>query len=185
MANEQRSMKEAPGGLSHERMMDRIIRVDHAGEYGAKRIYEGQLAILRRTKSGPVIEEMKEQEQAHLDAFERLMKEKKARPTALLPVWHVGGFLLGAASALLGEKAAMACTVAVEETIEKHYKKQEDYLQDVEPAISAKISQFRHEEMEHHDKGLDHGAEQSPFYVALHGAVTRITKSAIWLSERI
>lgn len=185
MAYGEERMKDTLGGLSHEHMMDRIIRVDHAGEYGAKRIYEGQLAVLGKTPSGPIIEEMKEQEQVHLDAFETLMKERQARPSALLPLWHVGGFLMGAASALLGEKAAMACTVAVEETIEKHYKKQEDYLQDIEPAISAKIAQFRHEEMEHHDKGLTHGAEHSPFYGAVHGVVTRITKSAIWLSERV
>lgn len=185
MENEQKNLMDAPGSLSHQRMMDRIIRVDHAGEYGAKRIYEGQLAVLGKTKSGPVIEEMKAQEQVHLDAFEQLMKEKQVRPTVLLPLWHMGGFMLGAASAILGEKAAMACTVAVEETIEKHYQKQEHYLQDIEPAIQEKISQFRHEEMEHHDKGLDHGAEDSPFYMALHGAVTRITKTAIWLSERV
>lgn len=174
-----------PGDLSHEQMMDRIIRVDHAGEYGARRIYEGQLAVLKHSASGPVIEEMKEQELAHLQAFETLMKDRRARPTALLPLWHAGGYLLGAATALLGEKAAMACTVAVEETIERHYRKQEDYLQDVEPAIQAKIAQFRQDEKEHHDKGIEHGAEDSPFYVALHGAVSRITKGAIWLSERI
>lgn len=178
-------MSNAPGELTHQQRMDRIIRVDHAGEYGARRIYEGQLAVLKHTASGPVIEEMKAQELTHLQAFETLMKERQARPTALLPIWHMGGYLLGAATALLGEKAAMACTVAVEEAIELHYRKQEEYLQDVEPAIQEKIAQFREEEKEHHDKGLAHGAEDSPFYMALHGAVTRITKGAIWLSERV
>src|SRR3974390_122965 len=104
-------MKRLPGDPSAERQIARMIRVDHAGEYGAKRIYDGQLAVLGRRKSAATkkILHMAEQEQRHLDAFEKLVIERRVRPTALSPLWHVAGFALGAATALLGERAAMAC----------------------------------------------------------------------------
>ncbi|MFM7689947.1 MAG: demethoxyubiquinone hydroxylase family protein, partial [Alphaproteobacteria bacterium] len=108
-----------PGDPTAREVVERTIRVDHAGEYGAKRIYEGQLAVLGRTKYGSLIEHMKAQEQVHLDTFSRLIGERRVRPTALLPFWHVAGFALGAATALLGHRGAMACTVAVEEAIDE------------------------------------------------------------------
>ena len=117
--NEQRSNKAKTNVL-----IDRMIRVNQAGEYGAKRIYEGQLSILGDTTDGPVLQEMKEHEQVHLDAFNKLMIDKRVRPTALFPIWHIAGFALGAGTARLGKNAAMACTVAVEEVIEEHYEKQ-------------------------------------------------------------
>ena len=106
-----------PGDLSAAELVERMIRVDHAGEYGAARIYDGQLAVLGNSASAPAIRRMREQEKSHLETFDRLVVERRVRPTALSPLWHAGGFALGAASALLGERAAMACTVAVETVI--------------------------------------------------------------------
>jgi ubiquinone biosynthesis monooxygenase Coq7 len=166
-------------------VVERTIRVDHAGEYGAKRIYEGQLAVLGRSKYGPVIEHMKAQEQVHLDTFSRLIGERRVRPTALLPFWHVAGFALGAATALLGHRGAMACTVAVEEAIDEHYRAQEDILGDDEAELRADIARFRAEELEHRDTGLEHEAEQAPAYRLLSAAIKTGCKIAIKVSERV
>jgi ubiquinone biosynthesis monooxygenase Coq7 len=174
-----------PGDPTAREVLERTIRVDHAGEYGAKRIYEGQLAVLGRTKYGPLIEHMKAQEQVHLDTFSRLIGERRVRPTALLPFWHVAGFALGAATALLGHRGAMACTVAVEEAIDEHYRAQEDILGDDEAALRADIARFRAEELEHRDTGLEHEAEQAPAYRLLSAAIKTGCKIAIKISERV
>ena len=174
-----------PGDPTAREVVERTIRVDHAGEYGAKRIYEGQLAVLGRTKYGPVIEHMKAQEQVHLDTFSRLIGERRVRPTALLPFWHVAGFALGAATALLGHRGAMACTGAVEEAIDEHYRAQEDILGDDEAALRADIARFRAEELEHRDTGLEHEAEQAPAYRLLSAAIKTGCKIAIKISERV
>jgi ubiquinone biosynthesis monooxygenase Coq7 len=174
-----------PGDPTAREVVERTIRVDHAGEYGAKRIYEGQLAVLGRTKYGPVIEHMKAQEQVHLDTFSRLIGERRVRPTALLPFWHVAGFALGAATALLGHRGAMACTVAVEEAIDEHYRAQEDILGDDEAELRANIARFRAEELEHRDTGLEHEAEQAPAYRLLSAAIKTGCKIAIKISERV
>ena len=174
-----------PGDPTAREVVERTIRVDHAGEYGAKRIYEGQLAVLGRTKYGPLIEHMKAQEQVHLDTFSRLIGERRVRPTALLPFWHVAGFALGAASALLGHRGAMACTVAVEEAIDEHYRAQEDTLGDDEAELRADIARFRAEELEHRDTGLENEAEQAPAYRLLSAAIKTGCKIAIKISERV
>ena len=175
-----------PGDLPRRERIARMIRVDHAGEYGAKRIYEGQLAVLGRGPKGPVIEHMAEQERAHLETFDRLVAERGVRPTLLHPLWHVGAFAMGAATALLGDRAAMACTVAVEEVIDKHYTRQAEALGEEEEAeLKAVIERFRAEELEHRDIGLEHEAEQAPGYRLLSGAVKAATRTAIWLSERV
>ncbi|MCE2761068.1 MAG: demethoxyubiquinone hydroxylase family protein, partial [Acetobacteraceae bacterium] len=174
-----------PGDPTAREVVERTIRVDHAGEYGAKRIYEGQLAVLGRTKYGPLIEHMKAQEQVHLDTFSRLIGERRVRPTALLPFWHVAGFALGAATALLGHRGAMACTVAVEEAIDEHYRAQEDTLGDDEAELRADIARFRAEELEHRDTGLEHEAEQAPAYRLLSAAIKTGCKIAIKISERV
>lgn len=174
-----------PGDPTPRQYVRRAIRVDHAGEYGAKRIYEGQLAVLGRTKYGPMIEHMKAQEQVHLDTFSRLIGERRVRPTALLPIWHVAGFALGAATALLGHRGAMACTVAVEEAIDEHYRAQEEELGDDEAELKAHIEKFRAEELEHRDIGLENEAEQAPAYRLLSAAIKAGCKVAIRLSERI
>ncbi|MFN9092284.1 MAG: demethoxyubiquinone hydroxylase family protein [Alphaproteobacteria bacterium] len=174
-----------PGDPTAREVVERTIRVDHAGEYGAKRIYEGQLAVLGRTKYGPLIEHMKAQEQVHLDTFSRLIGERRVRPTALLPFWHVAGFALGAATALLGHRGAMACTVAVEEAIDEHYRAQEDTLGNDEAELRADIARFRAEELEHRDTGLEHEAEQAPAYRLLSAAIKTGCKIAIRISERV
>ncbi|WP_441726186.1 MULTISPECIES: demethoxyubiquinone hydroxylase family protein [unclassified Inquilinus] len=174
-----------PGDPSGPDRIARMIRVDHAGEYGAKRIYEGQLAVLGRGPKGPVIEHMAEQEREHLETFDRMVVERGVRPTLLHPLWHVGAFAMGAATALLGERAAMACTVAVEEVIDDHYARQAEALGSDEPELKAVIERFRAEELEHRDIGLEHEAEQAPGYRFLSGAVKAATRTAIWLSERV
>lgn len=174
-----------PGDLPWRERIARMIRVDHAGEYGAKRIYEGQLAVLGRGPKGPVIEHMAEQEREHLETFGRLVAERGVRPTLLHPLWHVGAFAMGAATALLGDRAAMACTVAVEEVIDDHYARQAEALGGEEPELKAVIERFRAEELEHRDIGLEHEAEQAPGYRLLSGAVKAATRTAIWLSERV
>ena len=174
-----------PGDLEPDRLIDRILRVDQAGEYGARRIYEGQLAVLRRTPSGPEIQHMYEQELRHLQYFDEMIVARRTRPTALQPLWHVAGFALGAATALMGERAAMACTVAVEEAIDEHYASQYAALGDDEAELKAKIEEFRLEELEHRDTGLAHGAEQTPGYELLSAAIKSGSRLAIWLSERV
>ena len=173
-----------PGDLDRDAVVERMIRVDHAGEYGAARIYEGQLAVLGRSPSGPVIQAMADQEKSHLAAFDRLVVERRVRPTVLSPLWHAAGFALGAASALMGERAAMACTVAVEEVIGEHYGDQFDRLGDDEPELRDTVAEFRADELGHRDTGLEQGAEGMAGYEPFTMAVKTGTRLAIWLSER-
>jgi ubiquinone biosynthesis monooxygenase Coq7 len=177
--------KTLPGDYTPEQEVERMLRVNHAGEYGAARIYAGQLAVLGKTASAPVLREMAEQEREHLEVFSGMLVERRVRPTALMPLWHVAGYALGAATALLGEKAAMACTVAVESVIDEHYAKQESTLGAREPELKAVIEKFRADEKEHHDTALSHGAEAAPLYHILRTAVVYQTKLAIWLSTRL
>lgn len=173
------------GDPGPEEMLARIVRVDHAGEYGAKRIYAGQLAVLGRSEHGPIIRHMAEQEEKHLNYFETAIGDRGVRPTALLPLWHAAGFALGAATALLGPRAAMACTVAVEEAIDEHYQAQLQALGDDEAPLKAAIDAFRAEELEHRDIGLEREAELAPGYDVMSHLIKRGSKLAIWLSERI
>jgi ubiquinone biosynthesis monooxygenase Coq7 len=174
-----------PGDVTGRRLLERIIRVDQAGEFGAKRIYNGQLAILAGTAAEAPVRAMLEQELEHLDAFDRLIAERRVRPTALGPLWRVAGFALGAGTALLGEKSAMACTVAVEEVIEEHYLRQCDALGDDEPELRAMLEEFRADEAGHRETGLAHGAEAAPGYRTLKRGIKAGTRLAVWLSERI
>ena len=167
--------------------LDSLLRVNHAGEYGAKRIYEGQMAFTRNPKTQAQIREMHAQELTHLDYFTTEIARHKVRPTLLQPLWHIGGFALGAATALLGKEAAMACTVAVESVIDQHYREQlaELAAHTTEPELAKKIEQFRQEEVEHHDLGLAEGAESAPAYPLLSAAIRGITRTAIALSKRV
>lgn len=174
-----------PGELSREEKIERMIRVNQAGEYGAKRIYEGQLAVLGNSADAKVLNDMLAQEEQHLAKFNRLVAERGVRPTALEPLWHAAGFALGAATALLGREAAMACTVAVEDVIGEHYAEQAAELGDDEPELKATIEDFRRDELHHRDVSLQNGAEQAPAYPALTGAIKAGTRLAIWLSKRI
>ena len=178
-----------PGDPTPDRAVERALRVDHAGEYGAVRIYAGQLAVLGQrpgsTNAAAKVRTMAEQEHKHLAAFDALLNERHVRPTVLAPVWHVAGFALGAATALLGDKAAMACTEAVEEVIDDHYRDQAERLRETEPELSATLDAFRAEEVEHLDIARAAGAKEAPAYPALYGAVRSATRLAIWLSTRI
>lgn len=168
--------------------LDKIIRVDHAGELGADRIYAGQMAVLGNTAEGPLIQHMWDQEKKHRAKFEELINEYRVRPTVLTPIWNVAGFALGAGTALLGKEAAMACTVAVETVIVDHYNDQlRTLMQDpnIDKEILETITKFRDEEQEHHDTGIDHGAEQAPFYRALTQVIKAGCKAAIEISKKI
>ena len=165
-----------------------MIRVDQAGEYGATRIYAGQLAVMgdRAPHSGE-IRAMAEQERGHLRAFDALAAERGVRPTALQPLWAVAGYALGAATALLGPEAAMACTAAVEEEIDAHYTRQLERLdQDGDdPELAGMIDRFRDDERAHRDAALAAGAERAPAYPLLSAAIRLGCRAAIRLSERI
>jgi 3-demethoxyubiquinol 3-hydroxylase len=174
-----------PGDPSGTDQVARVIRVDHAGEYGAKRIYQGQLAVLGSGPKGDVLRHMQAQEQVHLDKFAALIAERRVRPTVLLPFWHIAGYALGAATAALGERAAMACTVAVEEAINDHYSAQTATLGDDEASLRDTIETFRREELEHRDIGLAHEAEKTPGYRFLSAAIKAGCRVAIALSERV
>jgi ubiquinone biosynthesis monooxygenase Coq7 len=177
-----------PGDLRKDQMIERMIRVDQAGEYGAVRIYEGQLSVLANSESAPVIKHMLDQEIEHLDTFSEILKKRRVRPTALIPLWHLAGFALGAGTALLGKKAAMACTVAVEEVIDEHYAAQVEKLEcmgDDERGLKDICERFRGEELEHRKIGLEYGAEQAPGYEVLSALVKTGSRMAIWLSERV
>ncbi|RUS85580.1 hypothetical protein EGW08_006663, partial [Elysia chlorotica] len=170
-------------------LLDKIIRVDHAGEFGADRIYAGQLAVLKNTSVGPMIKEMWDEEKHHRETFERLIREKRVRPTVLLPLWNIAGFALGAGTALMGKEAAMACTVAVEDVIGDHYNNQIRELMEDDPVQHKElleiVKKFRDDEMHHHDIGLEHDAEKAPFYKALTQVIKIGCKGAVWVSERI
>jgi len=174
-----------PGDPSPEKAVERMIRVDHAGEYGAVRIYEGQLAVLGKSASCSVISEMAEQERRHLERFETLLREHRVRPTALSPLWHVAGYALGAASALLGERAAMACTVAVEEVIDEHYRAQAESLGEDQAPLRKTIEDFRADELAHRDIALAHDARAAPAHDLLTAGIKLGSRIAIWLSTRI
>ncbi|XP_075894256.1 NADPH-dependent 3-demethoxyubiquinone 3-hydroxylase, mitochondrial [Nelusetta ayraudi] len=178
-----------PRDSDEKQMLDRILRVDHAGEYGANRIYAGQMAVLGRTRTGPLIQEMWDQEKKHLEKFNEILAESRVRPTVLLPFWNIAGFVLGASTALLGKECAMACTVAVEESISEHYNSQIRALMEKDPEryieLLQIIKEFRDEEMEHHDTGLQHEAESVPGFWLLKNAIQLGCKAAIYASERI
>lgn len=177
--------KALPGEPSYQQWLESALRVDHAGEYGAQQIYKGQLAVLGKDACAPMLQEMKEQEEAHLAKFEELLPQRNVRPTALLPFWHIAGYALGAGSALLGKKAAMACTVAVEDVIAEHYQQQIERIDESDSELQQTLTQFRDDEMEHHDTGLSEGAEQLPFYEVFSAAIKAGCHAAIWLSKRV
>jgi ubiquinone biosynthesis monooxygenase Coq7 len=163
-----------------------MLRVDQAGEYGATRIYAGQLAVLRRNSpEAKLIARMASQEERHLNRFNALMAERRVRPTALQPVWNVAGFALGAVTALISEKAALACTDAIETEIDRHYSRQLADLGDEDPELAADIEAFRADEREHRDTARAAGATNAPGYPLLTAAIRAGCKVAIGLSKRI
>jgi len=181
-----RTLKSKVKKNTNRQILEEIIRVDHAGEYGATRIYDGQIAIFGKdSKLGKTIKHMADQEQEHIDKFNELILEYRVRPTALLPIWNIAGFALGASTALLGEKAAMACTVAVEKVIGEHYQEQIDLLEDDQKDLKKTISKFRDDELEHHDIGIEHDAESAPGYKLMTKVIELGCKTAIAISKKI
>ena len=163
-----------------------MLRVNQAGEYGATRIYAGQLAVLGRSSSAAhQIARMAAQEQRHLERFDRMMAERRVRPTALQPLWSIAGFALGAATAMISEKAAMACTDAVETEIDRHYSEQLAALGDEDPEFAADIRDFQAEELEHRETAREHGAQEAIAYPLLTTAIRAGCRLAIELSKRI
>jgi 3-demethoxyubiquinol 3-hydroxylase len=173
-----------PGDKRPDR--ESMLRVNQAGEYGAARIYAGQLAVLGRSSpAAHQIARMAAQEQRHLDRFDQLMAERRVRPPALQPLWQVAGFALGAATALISEKAAMACTDAIETEIDRHYSEQLAELGDEDPELAADIADFQAEELEHREIARAHGAEEAIAYPLLTAAIRAGCRVAIGLSKRI
>jgi ubiquinone biosynthesis monooxygenase Coq7 len=163
-----------------------MLRVNQAGEYGATRIYAGQLAVLRRNcPESKLIARMAGQEERHLQRFNQLMAERRVRPTALQPLWNVAGFALGAATALMSEEAALACTDAVETEIDKHYSSQLEDLGGQDAELAADIEAFRAEEIEHRDSAREAGAVNAVGYPLLTAAIRAGCRMAIGLSKRI
>ncbi len=178
-----------PGrGAPSERLAE-ILRVDHAGELGAVHIYRGQRAVLDRAPGkGRVagqLAEMEGHEAVHLARFDTLLNERRVRPTLMAPLWRAAGFALGAGTALLGEKAAHACTEAVETVIEEHYAGQVAELAERDPELAAELSKFRDEELAHRDLAVAEGAKEAPGYALLAAVVRAGCRAAIKISEKV
>lgn len=168
--------------------LHRMIRVDQAGEFGATRIYAGQIAVMGdRGPHSAEIRHMADQEEGHRARFDEMLVKRGVRPTALHPFWSAAGYALGAGTALLGPEAAMACTAAVEEEIDRHYSEQLDRLTETgaDPELAGMIEEFREDEREHRDAALANGAERAPAYPLLSGAIKLGCRIAIKVSERI
>ena len=175
-----------PGDPPPEERLAEMLRVDQAGEYGAVRIYAGQLAVLgHHHRLSPVVRRMAAQEAQHLKAFDRLLVERGVRPSALAPFWHVSGFALGAVTALLGERAALACTAAVEEVIDGHYERQRTALGELDPALADTVADFQADEAEHRATALELGAEDTPGYGFLAGAIKAGCRLAIAIAKKV
>ncbi len=189
--SEARAKPKAPGDGGLGRRVEEMLRVDHAGEHGAVAIYRGQQAVLRRARrtraTARQLAAMEAQERAHLDAFDRLLLERGVRPTALGPVWGAAGYALGAATALLGERAAHACTEAVETVIEDHYGAQVEELAraGAEPELAATFAAFRADEIAHKDEAVAAGAHEAAGYPLLAGLIRAGCRVAIKLSEKV
>jgi len=163
-----------------------MLRVDQAGEYGATRIYAGQLAVLGDGQpASRLIARMAAQEERHLKHFDAMMAARGVRPTILQPFWHIAGHALGAATALIGPQAAMACTAAVEDEIDAHYSEQLKALSEDDPALSSAIADFQADEREHRDAAIEAGAEQAIGYPIIYAAIRAGCRVAIELSKRI
>ena len=173
--------------MSDETATDRMLRVDQAGEYGATRIYAGQLAVMgNRAPHAGEVAAMAAQEANHRARFDALMARRGVRPTVLQPLWSVAGYALGAGTALIGPEAAMACTAAIETEIDRHYSRQlEDLEAGEDPELTGMVAEFRDDERAHRQAALDAGAERAPGYPLLAGAIRLGCRIAIRLSERI
>lgn len=167
------------------RDIERFLRVDHAGERAAQQIYKGQLAVLANHKMANEIRHMMDQEVEHLETFDSLLNERKVRPSLLDPLWGAAGFTLGVVTAAMGPKAAMACTIAVEEVIGEHYQKQAEILGEDERGLHAIVERFRDEELEHRDIAVDHEGREVQHYQLLRSVIQRGCRTAIKIAEKI
>ena len=174
---------------TNQKTLEEIIRVDHAGERGAIKIYEGQLLALKTIKQDDdlknLIEEMKEREKEHLEYFEKEIQKRKIKPTYLLPLWDVMGVALGFGTALLGKKAAMLCTASVEEVIEDHYQKQLKKIGNDEKELKTKIEKFKRDEIDHKNTAYETGASKTGIYSIMDKVIKTGSKLAITISEKI
>ena len=174
---------------TNQKTLEEIIRVDHAGERGAIKIYEGQLLALKTIKQDDdlkdKIEEMKEQEKEHSEYFEKEIQKRKIKPTYLLPLWDLMGVFLGFGTALLGKKATMLCTASVEEVIDGHYKDQTYKLGKDEEELKKKIMKFRQDELDHKDIAYDNGATKKGLFGGLDKVIKTSSRIAITISEKI
>ena len=163
------------------------LRVNHAGERAAQTIYKGQLAVLKGHPQAAEIQHMMEQEQEHLDTFDMLLNEYRVRPSLFDPLWGAAGFVLGAATAALGPKAAMACTIAVEEVIGTHYDRQVRDLDSrgQEPELVKTLARFRDEELEHRDIAVEHDGRQAPAYGLMKAVIQTGCRAAIKIAEKV
>ena len=185
-------MTEAPlpfGADARRARLHEMLRVDHAGELGAVHIYRGQQAVFAASPAhvdmARQMAEHEAQEQVHLAAFDSILARREVRPTALTPLWRAAGFALGAATALLGEKAAHACTEAVESVIEQHYAEQIEALSASEPELATELQRFRDDEIAHHDHAVAHGSRETPGHLLLTGAIKAGCRLAIKVSEKV
>ncbi len=179
-------MKNATPLQSNAAAIASMIRVNHAGEFGAKRIYAGQLAVMGNSSpAARSIAHMAEQEARHLAEFDAMISQRSVRPTMLQPFWNVAGFALGAVTAAIGPEAAMACTVAVETEIDRHYAHQLEELGNTDPELSARIADFQAEELEHKATALEHGAERAPAYPLMSLVIRAGCRAAIAVTKRI
>lgn len=187
--SERSSRPAAPGRHFVQDRLAEMIRVDHAGEYGATRIYEGQRAVFSRLpgarKIAAQLAEQEADEAVHKAAFDELMVARKVRPTLLGPLWGAAGYGLGVVTALMGEKAAHACTAAVEEVIEDHYREQLEELGDSEPEIAAMIARFRDEEIAHKDQAIAEGAKEAFGHPVLEAVIKAGCRAAIAVCQKI
>lgn len=178
-----------PGPAAPSTRLAEILRVDHAGELGAVHIYRGQRAVMGvargRSRIAGQLAEMEAQEAQHLARFERLLNERRVRPTALTPLWRLAGFALGAGTALLGDKAAHACTEAVETVIEGHYAGQIEELSDRDPELAAELARFRDEELAHRDLAIEEGSREAPGHGVLSAVIGAGCRAAIKISEKL
>ena len=174
---------------TNPKTLEEIIRVDHAGERGAIKIYEGQLLALKTIKQDEnlknIIEEMKEHEKEHLEYFEREIQIRKIKPTYMLPLWDLMGVALGFGTALLGKKATMLCTASVEEVIENHYDSQLKKIGDDEKDLKSKIEKFKSEEVEHKNIAYETGATNKGLYSVMDKVIRAGSRIAITISEKI
>ena len=188
-ATTERPIPPRPGPGAPRRRLAEILRVDHAGELGAVHIYRGQLAVLGRAPGHERITEqlaeMEGHEQVHLSRFDVLLNEHHVRPTLMAPLWRAAAFTLGAATALLGDKAAHACTEAVESVIEQHYAGQIAEVSDAHPGLAAELTRFRDEELAHRDHAIEEGAREAPGYGLLSAVIRAGCKAAIKISEKV